>query len=121
MSATKLFTCIYKISLNIFCLLLFPKVADNTIKLGFYFDRKSTYRRPQLIEPTLFHGHVDLDYKIDKMDENKAYKALKIHDLTPNMAGNYCCKVSTFVDEGYIMQQLNIYGNLGPNFLQIPI
>ena len=46
------------------------------------------------------------------MDENKAYKALKIHDLTPNMAGNYCCKVSTFVDEGYIMQQLNIYGNL---------
>ena len=69
-------------------------------------------RRPQLIEPTLFLGHVDLDYKIDKMDENKAYKALKIHDLTPNMAGNYCCKVSTFVDEGYIMQQLNIYGNL---------
>ena len=32
MSANKLFTCIYEISLNIFSLLFFPKVADSAIK-----------------------------------------------------------------------------------------
>ena len=68
-------------------------------------------RRPQLIEPTPFLGHVDLNYKIeDTEDENKAYKDLKILDLTPQMAGNYLCKVSTFEDEGYVHQQLNIFG-----------
>ena len=30
-SATKLFTCIYEISLNIFCLNVFLKVADSAI------------------------------------------------------------------------------------------
>ena len=70
-------------------------------------------RRPQLIEPTPFLGHVDLNYKIENTeDENKVYKDLKILDLTPQMAGNYACKVSTFEDEGYVYQQLNIFGML---------
>ena len=67
-------------------------------------------RRPQLIEPTPFVGHVDLDYKSWPNDENKAYKDLKIQDPTPGLSGNYTCKVSTFENEGLVEQQLNIFG-----------
>ena len=65
------------------------------------------------LEPTLFLGHVDLNYKVDDTDdENKAYRDLKIQHPTTNMAGKYSCKVSTFEDEGFVEQQLNIFGNL---------
>lgn len=66
-------------------------------------------RRPQLIEPTPFVGHVDLDYKSWPNDENKAYKDLKIQDPTPGLSGKYTCKVSTFENEGLVEQQLNIF------------
>jgi len=65
-------------------------------------------RRPQLVQPTLFQGHVDLDFKVDD-DEHKAYRSLKIVQPTLAMAGNYRCKVSTFEDEGFVEQQLSIY------------
>jgi len=65
-------------------------------------------RRPQLVQPTLFQGHVDLDFRVDE-DENKAYRSLKILQPTLAMAGNYRCKVSTFEDEGYVEQTLSIY------------
>lgn len=65
-------------------------------------------RRPQLVQPTLFQGHVDLDFRVDE-DENKAYRSLKILQPTLAMAGNYKCKVSTFEDEGYVEQTLSIY------------
>ena len=67
-------------------------------------------RRPQLIEPTLFQGHIDLDFKVDE-DEDKAYRSLRILELTPFMAGKYRCKVSTFEDEGYVEQKLSVFGN----------
>ena len=66
-------------------------------------------RRPQLIEPTIFQGHVDLNFRVDE-DEHKAYSALKIVEPTLSMAGDYRCKVSTFEDEGYVEQKLYIYG-----------
>jgi len=65
-------------------------------------------RRPQLVQPTLFKGHVDLNFRVDD-DEHKAYRALKIMQPTLAMAGNYRCKVSTFEDEGYVEQKLSIY------------
>ena len=68
-------------------------------------------RRPQLIEPTLFQGHIDLDFKVDE-DEDKAYRSLRILELTPLMAGKYRCKVSTFEDEGYVEQKLSVFGNM---------
>lgn len=65
-------------------------------------------RRPQLVHPTLFQGHVDLNFRVDD-DEHKAYRSLKIVQPTLAMAGNYRCKVSTFEDEGFVEQQLSIY------------
>jgi len=65
-------------------------------------------RRPQLVQPTLFQGHVDLNFRVDD-DEHKAYRSLKIVQPTLAMAGNYRCKVSTFEDEGFVEQQLSIY------------
>ena len=66
-------------------------------------------RKPQLIEPTLFEDHIDLNFKIEE-DENKAYSALKIMEPTLDMHGDYQCKVSTFEDEDYVHQSLFIYG-----------
>jgi len=65
-------------------------------------------RRPQLVQPTLFQGHVDLNFRVDD-DEHKAYRSLKIVQPTLAMAGNYRCKVSTFEDEGFVEQKLSIY------------
>ena len=62
-----------------------------------------------MIQPTLFHGHVDLNFKVDE-DEYKAYRALKLTDPTVDMSGDYRCKVSTFEDEGFVDQKLSIFG-----------
>ena len=48
-------------------------------------------------------------FRVDE-DEHKAYRSLKIVQPTLAMAGNYRCKVSTFEDEGFVEQQLSIYG-----------
>lgn len=66
-------------------------------------------RRPQLIEPTLFQGHIDLDFKVDE-DEDKAYRSIRILDPTLAMSGNYRCKVSTFDDEAFVEHQLMLFG-----------
>ena len=66
-------------------------------------------RRPQLIEPTLFQGHIDLDFKVDE-DEDKAYRSIRILEPTLAMSGNYRCKVSTFGDEAFVEHQLMLFG-----------
>ena len=66
-------------------------------------------RRPQLIEPTLFQGHIDLDFKVDE-DEDKAYRSIRILEPTLAMSGNYRCKVSTFDDEAFVEHQLMLFG-----------
>ena len=66
-------------------------------------------RRPQLIEPTLFHGHIDLDFKVDE-DEDKAYRSIRILEPTLEMSGNYYCKVSTFYQEEYVENNLILFG-----------
>jgi len=65
-------------------------------------------RRPQLIEPTLFQGHIDLDFKVDE-DEDKAYRSIRILEPTLAMSGNYRCKVSTFGDEAFVEHQLMLF------------
>ena len=76
-------------------------------------------RRPQLIEPTHFLGHIDLDFKVDD-DEDKAYRSLRILEPTPQMAGNYSCKVSTFEDEGFVEQELSLFGKESIDLLGWP-
>ena len=66
-------------------------------------------RRPQLIEPTLFQGHIDLDFKVDE-DEDKAYRSIRILEPTLAMSGDYRCKVSTFEEEAIVEHQLILFG-----------
>ena len=76
MSANILFTCIYEISLNIFSLLYFPKVADNAIYWG------KRLREIDLILTEILVALWALFYPVKKVARISIYLKVKTSDRT---------------------------------------
>lgn len=50
---------------------------------------------------------IDINYHPD--NETETYRAIKIKNITPDLSGNYTCKVSSDLNEDYKTKQLIIY------------
>lgn len=59
--------------------------------------------------------NIDLGYKASN-DKNFMYRALRIKDITPDMSGNYTCKVSSDENEVKETKQLIIYSKYDMKF-----
>ena len=65
---------------------------------------------PQVIHE-LFKDNLDLTHKADE-DKFKKHSALRIVNPDQRFAGNYKCRVSTFLEEVSEQQEIEIYGKV---------
>ncbi|XP_066147333.1 uncharacterized protein [Euwallacea fornicatus] len=89
----------------------FPK--DEGLVVKWFFNEKiyPVYQwipdaKPQ--ELGILKGRLDLSHKISE-DRYKKHRALKIEKLSPELAGNYTCSVSTFSSEDSQTKQMLVF------------
>lgn len=86
---------------------------DQELVVKWFLDGDIVYQWiPTQIPQSLgiLKDRLDITYKATD-DPKTAYRAMKIVNVTSEIAGEYKCFVSTFADEDYSSKKLTVFGN----------